>query len=300
MKTRLTALFVAAGASVALAQTDLTYQVRRYSPFNDNGWASTLDAQPGDRIEVRSVVSSHGSSGALALSQIIFQPLLSNWALDDRLITNVDLGLTGPGYNPAGIGPYGSLLTTPVGHVADLPGVYGRITPFASGAAPSSYFLRGHVHMLPTERVLRIAQNHITNWIGVGPTNSANNFNGGGGVTSAQPQLGGDRRSDFPSPAFGTQNLVTFKFGVILAPDTGRTLTISTPQEGIGGALRNGLFVREAWWFATEVEVYGSIRESVTVFPASINIGVPTDPNPSPPTVILGGFLLALHHRRRR
>lgn len=302
-RIRTAALVVMAGASAALAQTDLTYQVRRYSPFNNTGWASTMTAQPGDRIEVRSVVSTHGATGAAGLSYMTFQPIVSGWALDDHLLTNSDLGLTGQGYFPQSIGPFGSYSTTPVGYVPDLPGIYGRVTPFASGSPLSTNALRGHIHSFGSALLLRIAQNNVTNWIGVGPTSGTglvNNWGGGGGVNSGQGRMDDGRPSHYPPPRFGTQNLVTFKFSFILGDETARSLSIDTPPEGIGGAWWDGEFTRYAVWFATTNEIVGSIRESVSVHPASITIGVPTDPNPSPPTVILGGFLLAITHRRRR
>lgn len=298
MTTRLSAWAIFALSGTAFAQTQLRYEARIFNPSNNDGWTTNLVAMPGSRIEVRAIVGTTTVSGPVGLNEIIYQPVVSSWSPADDLLTNSDLGLSGPGYLPSGIGLHGSSTTTPPAYVPDQPGVYGRITPFAAVFTSTSSYIRGHTHTVGGVSYLRIAQNHITNWIGVGATSgtaSANNFNGGGGVNSAQGRL--DRYLTdprYPPSVIGTTNILLFKFGFVLSPQTDpRTMTISTPAEGIGGAYTNGVFQRFARWYEAPDIIVGHIRESVTVFDAVITV-------PTPALLAPATTILAIARRRRR
>lgn len=296
MTRRLSAVALCALAGSAVGQTQLRYEARLFNPANNDGWTTSLQAAPGSRIEVRSVVST--PTDALGLSIVIYQPVISSWSAADHLLTNSDLGLSGTQYSPSGIGPNGSILTTPPGYVSDQPGAYGRIGPFAASFTNTSTFLRGHTHVIGGASYLRIAMNHITNWIGTGATSgtaSANNFNGGGGVTSAQARIiSHDENPAYPPPRLGTTDLVVFKFGFVLSPAADlRSLSVSTPANGIGGQFQGTTIRRGAWWFAAPTEYLGSIFETVTVQDATISV-------PTPFTLVPALSLIFLCGRRER
>lgn len=291
------ALFCALTGNAA-GQTELRYEARHFDPSHNAGWTTNLIALPGDRIEVRAVVSTPNPA-AIGLSQVIYQPIVAGWGAADVLLTNSSLGLSGAGYRPDGVGPYGTMFTTPPSYVQDQPGVYGRISPFGGGITTTSSYLRGHTHAIGGQTYLRIAQNHVTNWIGVGPTSGtaqSNNFNGGGGVLSYQPHLGPEppRDTRYPPPSLGTQNIVTFKFSFVAGSiSDSHSLVITTPPEGIGGHYVSGIFVRDAMWFAGTSEIVGSIHESVSVVDATISV-------PAAPSLAAPFALIVMGGRRRR
>jgi hypothetical protein len=282
---------LAAAASAQPVNTELKYQVRVYDAGNNNGWVSSLDALPGTRIEVRALVSYTGTGTVGGLGQIAFQPVTSSWTGADTLVYD-----GGPSNN--GIGPVGGTRSTPIGTVADAPGVYGRITPWGANATTTSTFLRGFVGTGTAAGLMRIAQNHITNWIGAGATSGAtanNNVNGGGGVSIAQIANPARVATDPPFNN-GTSNLVVFKWSFILsaATDT-RTLTISTPQEGINRTLSNGVYVPNVRWFATEQEATASVQTAASVVDANVRVVVP-----APGALALMGLGGLVAARRRR
>lgn len=278
----------------AQAQNDvtrLTYQVRYYDPSHDFGWASGLPAYPGLRMEVRALVSYIGSSTVAGLGQVVFQPVITGWGTSE-LITNSRLGLPGPA---DGIGPVGGVRSSPLGVVNDQPGVYGRIAPFGANATTTSTYLRGHAGTGTASGMLRIAQAHITNWIGTGATSGStanNNVTGGGGVSIAQIPSPVRLPTDPPFNS-GTSDLVVFKFSLVLGP-TFESMTIFTPttpgQSGFGSLWDGNQYVPNIRWFAGENETSASVSTSVECVPASIVI-------PAPASLTI--FLFALAPRRR-
>lgn len=283
---------LAAAASAQPVDTELKYQVRVYDSSNNNGWVSSLDALPGTRIEVRALVSYTGTGTVGGLGQIVFQPVTNNWTAGDSLI--YDGGSTGTN----GIGPVGGTRSTPVGIVPDVPGVYGRITPWGANATTTSTFLRGFVGTGTAAGLMRIAQNHITNWIGAGATSGAtanNNVNGGGGVSIAQIANPARVATDPPFNN-GSSNLVVFKWSFVLSAATdSRTLTISTPQEGLNRTLSNGVYVPNIRWFATEQEATASVQTAASVVDANVRVVVP-----APGALALMGLGGLVATRRRR
>lgn len=296
MKKVIGSLVAVAGlAAVANAQTTLKYEVRVFNAANDTGWASNVDVAPGTRVEVRALVSYTGTGTVGGLGQIAFQPIVSNWTGADTLMTNDLTGQTGP---VGGIGPVGGTRSTPIGTVDNLPGVYGRVTPWGANATTTSTFLRGHVGTGTAAGLLRIAQAHITNWIGVGATSGAtanNNVNGGGGVSIAQIANPSRTTSD---PAFnnGSQNLITFKFSfTVSGANVDRVLGIDTPAAGFNQVLSSGQYVPNIRWFATETEATPSVQTAASTIPGSVHVVVPA---PGAMALMgLGGLVAA---RRRR
>ncbi len=295
------AALAAAGTSHALGQgdppeTELRYEVRRFDATHNNGWGSTLDALPGDRIEVRAMVSYIGTAPVIALGQIIFQPTLSNWATGDALLTNSLLGQSGGLFHPDGIGSSGSYITTPPAGVPDVPGAYGRAMPFTA-AAVGSRFYRGHTQSVAGISYLRIARSDVTNWFGVGPSSGAgavNNTNGGGGVLCWQGSLGFGRPSSAPPPLIATQDILVFKFGFTLSTSpASRELSIFTPPLGIGRFTGSSGYGGPAtgWFVAPDEGGPGSHRTDVEVVAGLLRVV------PSPAT--LGLFAFACVYRRR-
>lgn len=111
-------------------------------------------------------------------------------------------------------------------------------------------------------------------------------------MSIAQGALGG-RPTTFPAPVLDDQNIVVFRFGFDLGADgADRTLTISTPANGIG---QNGTpLTQNVLFFANSGEATGSIRGGAEVMDASVRI------IPAPASLALmglGGLMVA---RRRR
>lgn len=291
-------LLVLACGTAAMAQpreTLLRFEARHFDPSNNTGWGSEIVAVPGNHIEVRAVVSYIGAAPVVALGQITFQPLLSNWALDDSLITY--------GTGTMQIGPTGSNITTPPGWVPDVPGAYGRITPWAAGTYTTSNFLRGHMHINPDgtgTNYLRIARADVTNWIGVGPTSgeaAINNTTGGGGVGINQGTIGAGRAANQPPQVLGTQNLIVFKFGFVLGNGDGVRSLVQSAWLGPGN---DGspippppFWQPDTRWHTSENSSSpGTYRTSVQVESAAIHV------LPSPSVVALFGVLLLTPRRR--
>jgi MYXO-CTERM domain-containing protein len=299
MKKLIGSIVAVAGLAAAAhgqATTRLAYEVRLFDAGNNSGWGSSVNALPGDRIEVRALVSLVGGTMQGGLKQIVFQPIVSSWTGADTLIQQ-DIDGGGPSTSQ-GIGPVGGSRSTPPGIVPDQPGMYGRITPWGANATTTSTFLRGHVGTGTAAGMLRIAQNHITNWIGVGATSGAtanNNVNGGGGVSVAQIAFPSRLGTD---PAFepGQNNLVVFKFSFILSSATDlRTLSVDTPQAGIGRILQSGQYIDNVQWFNAPQSGDADFSRTGAETSAGLIHVVPT-----PASLALMGLGALVAGRRRR
>lgn len=301
-----TALVVACG-SIAVgqgnpAETELRYEVRRFDAGHNNGWASSLNALPGDRIEVRAMVSYVGTAPVIALGQITFQPTVSNWTAGDNLLTNYELGQSGTHFHPYGIGSSGGYLSTPPAGVPDAPGLYGRAMPFTAAAvtiAGNDFHYRGHTQNVGGVSYLRIARSDVTNWIGVGPSSGSaaiNNVTGAGGVTCWQGSLGSSRDPNAPPPLIRTENIFVFKFGFVLSTSpSSRSLVVDTPPLGFGRRTSASDFGGPSTgWFMNTGEIgIGSQVTNAFAVPATIHVV------PSPASMMVGVVgMLAVRLRR--
>ncbi|MCE7974652.1 MAG: PEP-CTERM sorting domain-containing protein [Leptolyngbya sp. PLA1] len=301
MKKLIGSIVAVAGlAAAAGAQpiTQLCYEARVFNAGNNTGWGASVNALPGDTIEVRAVVSLlNGGAIAGGLKQIVFQPVVTGWTGADALVTQ---DIDGAGSSTSqGVGVIGGARSTPQNPgVADVPGAYGRLTPWVANATTTSTFLRGHVGTGTAAGMLRIAQNHITNWIGAGATSGStanNNFNGGGGVSVAQIAVPSRIGTD-PAPSLGQTGLIVFKFAFVLSGSTDvRSLTVDTPQNGLGRTLVNGVYVDNIQWFNSPTSGDADFtRMGGETCAATVNI-VPT-----PATLALMGLGGLVAGRRRR
>lgn len=286
-----------AGVAVAQGQTEVRYEARVFDPGHDLGWASAVNALPGDHIEIRAVVTYFGDASPVALGQVIFQPTVRHVLASDAVI-----GTPGtPG--DIGIGPLGGSTTTPPGHVPNAPGAYGRLTPWAATVTTTSTFLRGHTHTVDGVSVLRIARSDVTNWIGDGPTSGAgaiNNTSGGGGVSIAQGNVGPARPTNFPPPVLGTEGLVVFKFGMVLGGDgPPRTLVVTTPHappDQPPGPGQMG-FAPQARWFSSLAD---ATPGSIVTTPYAVDALIHVVPSPGAGGAWLAFGVLAFSRSRRR
>lgn len=294
---------LAVSASAQPANTLLKYQVS-----SDGGmtWSSSVNVLPGTSVQVRAMVKYIGSAPITGgFGSMAFQPVVDDWTAADHLITNSDQGLAGAGYRPDGVGPYGGSRSTPVGLVSDASGAFGRVSPWGVNATSTSTYLRGHLGTGTAAGLLRIAQAHITNWIGVGATSgaaAANNWNGGGGVSVGQIASSARNGTDPEYSLDGSGNntnefAVVFKFGFTLSGATdSRTLDITTPANGIGrnttaGANYGQQFAR---WFNNLNDPQANNTGGVSVMDAAVNV-VPT-----PASIALLGLGGLVAARRRR
>lgn len=284
MKKVIVSMLAVAGMAMAANAADTTI---KYEVSSDGGstWSSSVNALPGTAIQVRARVIYSGQTPVFGLSQIVFQPIVSNWA--DTLATS--------GAGAGQIGPVGGSRTTPLGTVDDASGAFGRITPFGANAVNTSTYVRGHVGTGANAGMLRIAQANITNWIGSGT--GANNQTGVAGVSVAQIAPGTRLPTD---PAYNDSNdVVVFKFGFTLnSSSAARTLGIDTPAGGLGtetSATTGHLGEVYASWFTSSTAAQGTrLYGSVGTEGASVNVV------PAPGALALVGLGGLVATRRRR
>ncbi|MEI7659122.1 MAG: immunoglobulin domain-containing protein, partial [Phycisphaerae bacterium] len=125
---------------------------------------------------------------------------------------------------------------------------------------------------------LRIARSTVTNWVGQGltiGTSAANNFNGAGGMICAQKPFSLVVQGTDPPFNPTISNVVLAKFAMTLGSDlTPRTLVIGAPTAGMSRNTTTG--AREASWFASNSDNFGTIKGAVQVTDASITTGCVT------------------------
>jgi hypothetical protein len=262
-------LAVAAFPQPASAATTLEMQVSR-ATLED--WHPSINALPGDSIDIRVRVSYTGGPTPLGFSSAIFQPTVSRWNAADALTALVNNGV-------------GGQQTIPIGAVPDVAGQYGRVMPFAQVGLSTANRLRGHVNTVSGTTYLRIAQDQVTGWIG-----DAGNVTGGSGVNLHQANVNNAERGVYPLPAFNSNltNVVLFKFNIVLGASGVRTLVADIPLAGVYE--QPNPYVG---WYANPTEDVGSIRDLPTVVPAQIHV------LPAPSSLVCVGLLLGAARRRR-
>jgi hypothetical protein len=264
-------------AGTVQAATTMRLQVSRAL---QEDWHSSLNASPGDSVDIRVLVSwTGGPQTPLGLASVIMQPTVSNWA------TGLDT------FTPLVNNGSGGQFTTPIGAVADAPGQYGRIIPFAAvstqgGTGPYQPY-RGHINGFEGTTYLRIANSTATAWFG-----GAGNTSGGAGVNIHQFSQAGSDRQAFPLPAFNNQltDIVIFKFNIrvgALGPAL-RTMVCDLPLAGL--FQQPNPYV--SWW-GSPTEISGSIRDTPTILPAFIVV-------PSPASMCVAAAFMGIMTRRRR
>jgi hypothetical protein len=268
-------LGAAIGLSVGLAtsvhaQTRVEYQVSRAL---QEQWQSSLLVTAGESIDVRVRLSYLGTQSPLGLGSLIFQPTVSNWSSATGDVLSPFLNT-------------GGNTTVPSGVVTDAPGQYGRLSPWGRSAVPTSTPLIGHLNSNAGTDYLRIAPSNFTSWIGQG-----NNTTGVGGIICAQlTDIG--RTAQDPVFESNLQNIVVFKFNIVVGSTELRNMVFDTPLNGFGNR-DSATDLRYGHWVGSMSEPTGSIREQAFAVPASIFVV------PAPSSLALLG-LAALSMRRRR
>lgn len=279
LASRLAAVSIAiCCAQLAQAQGRLEFQV---SPAGAENWTSSINATPGQSIDIRVRVSYTGTQSPFGLGSVYFQPAISNWdnagASTDALLAFVNQGGAG---------------TTPLGDVPDQPGVYGRVAPYGwraplNGSSPNPY--TGFYNIGGGGLgYLRVAQATCTAWVG-----QPGNTTGGGGVNVGQPNAAYiDANPGYPHPFnSGVSDLVVLKLGITLSNDAiARSLSVGAAEGFAGQAPTVETMVK--WFSSADDTIPGSITGAAVYQTASINI-VPT------PWSLAAVGALALRRRRR-
>lgn len=282
MKNVIASIVAAAGiATIATAQTSrLNMQVS----LDGINWSSSVNAAPGSTVQLRgsmSFIQGAGTQTPTGFASLTWQPTVSNWTGSDTLQAFADRGNNTNG---------GSVLDTP-----GMPAPYGRISPFGSTGPTTSDPYRGHVQANGGVNYLRIARTVITNWVGEGATTgtaASNNFNGSGGLATVQKGAGNVNPTVDPPFNGNIANVVLFKAAITLSGDaTGRILTVDAPTAGMSRNTSTG--AREASWFSSSADNFGTIKAAVEVGTATIVVPAPGA------LALLGLGGLAIGRRRR-
>ena len=254
--------------SAALAQSFIEWEV---SPATAESWSTSINAVPGQTIDIRARVSYEGTLAPLGLGSFFFQPTVSNWLTGSDILN--------PFRNDGGN-------TIPRGDVPDLPGMYGRIVPFGTRDPQNPYI--GHSNTVAGVNYLRIAQSQVTNWIG-----QAGNTSGGSGVVIGQfnPAIWSTVTNPPPFFESRTQDLTVFKFSITLSDSNldARTLIVDAVESYASTIGFNQVMK----WYMTPAEPLGSLQLSPTNIAATIHV------IPAPGSFLLFAGACAFARRRR-
>jgi hypothetical protein len=261
----------------AVVNTRFDWQVS----LDNTTWATSVGANPGQQVFVRGLLTYIGGEAPVGLANWAFQPTVSNWrdqgAGADQLLPFVNGGMGGNTSDPPGV------VTDP-----SDPTQFGRLSPFGRTSLTSATYLRGFVHFSPNGEgvtFLRIAQANLTSWWG-GQGNTA------GGVGIAQLSNVGRLPTDPPFNA-STQNVVIFRFGVVLGPDAAtRDMTVS---RAINVFTDPPPPFPEARWYASLDDGSGGIVGDVQFNNATIHV-----PSPAAGVLLVIGLGAGGGRRRSR
>jgi len=310
MKNVIVSLVALAGiagvASAQIQQEPVGAALRYEVAVNGGAWSSSVNANPGDRVEWRAVLNI-SAPGAAALGSLFYQPVITNadneGASMDMLGDFRNGGQSGQGNTTLAQG----LLSVAEGNESGPLGSYGRVRfGFTSRSAANSGGLVGHRHAGTADAdisgqsssnglgYIRVAGSNNTSWY---PESIPN------GTVALNNQILWGVVSDNPSPSStwflgGTTDLVLFRQALTLSDSTdARTLAITSEAATLfrsgGSAGTNDVrFMRSA---ATgEGGATATIRNGVEYVAGFINV-VPT-----PGAVALLGLGGLVAGRRRR
>lgn len=281
MKKVIGSLIAVAGLAAAAHGQSGTTILETQVSLDGINWFSSVDANPGQQVEVRYRVSLTGAT-ALGFQGINYQPVFSGW------------DGAGGGNNQDQMRPFAATGSNTTGAVNDAPGplaLYGRIRPFAAPNVTAANALT--VHSDGASQV-RIAQLPVTNPVGSG--SSVNNVNGSGGIPQSQSP-----GTFNPPPAFemGVVGKVIARFAIRVSDDLGdRSIICSVPMGSISQYGPTSALVRAGNWLQGHDQDTGSPISNyaqVDLSGATATIRIPT---PGALALLgLGG--LAVGRRRR-
>lgn len=303
MKNVIVSMLAVAGlASIASAQVEagggrLAFQV--YNPVTAS-WGSSIDAAPGQRVEVRVVASYIGTRTDLfAMGEALYQPTFSN---ADNSGAGAQADQIGPFLNGGngGNSVAGSMLTEADGNNGGPLAGYGRVrfggtaTTATGSNTMTSFRHSAGANGAPAGEWIRMAGSFVTQWPQPLPTaTTADNINRILRGISSQQQ---SQALNSTFHVVGTQGLVIFRQALTLSDDPAvRTVQFSSFIESarrVGGTTSTD-DTRYMTWQTGNADS-GSHRTGVTYVPANINV-IPT---PASAALLgLGGLIAA---RRRR
>lgn len=303
MKNVIVSMLAVAGlAGIASAQTTtevgggrLSFQV--FNPVT-NAWGSSIDAAPGQRVEVRVVASYTGTRTDLfAMGEALYQPTFSNADNTGAGAQQDQVGAFRNGGN-GGNSIAGSMLSAAEGEQGTALADYGRVrfggtATAATGSNTMTTFRHNSDNGSPAGSWIRMAGNFVTQWPAALPAApaAADTNRILRGISSQQQSFA--LNSTFH---VGGLSNVVFRQAIILSDDpAARTLQFSSFIESARRVANTGTDDTRFISWQTGNADSGSHRTlGVQYVPASINV-VPT---PASMALLgLGGLVAA---RRRR
>lgn len=311
MRTRLLsgALVLTSAGAPALAQTPYPAETNlRFEVWNGSAWSNTINANPGDRIEWRAVVSYVGTrTDVMGLAEILYQPIIPN--ADNEGPVRDELG---PWRNAGVSGNFiaGTLLSQAEAQSGGPLPDYGRVGfGFFSTEATGSNVLTSFRHSggsngAPQGDWLRIAGTFVSQWPSTGDGSwTANDSNRILRGVSAGQWSRINPLSGVPNPFWqgGTQDIVIFRQALIVGDAAqDRTIELTMQDEFLrraemgAGSTDNRRHVR---WFTQDVQTHtDAYRTSLTITPA---IALVTIPAPGLGVLAIAGCAAVVCRRKR-
>jgi hypothetical protein len=301
MKNVLVSLLAVAGmAAVANAQdTRLAFEV-----WNGSAWTSSVNVQPGARVEYRVTVSYTGTATVYGLASGRYQPAFGGV---DNEGPSQDTNAAFRNGGVSGNVVAGSMLSGADGASGSSLASYGRVGFGATAMNTSSLNVltqfrhTGGASGAPAGSWIRLAGSSITTWpaatlpTGASATAAAlNNISRGVAITQ-QGNFNAGTGAENTFYVTGTQNLVVFRGALLLSDSTDlRTITLTNTAGSLlrAGGVNSADDNRFFDWHTNQFG--GSLRSAAAVAEGAINV-VPT-----PASVALLGLGGLVAARRRR